>query len=203
MVDFFLQGLILGISAGISPGPLLALFLAQSARNGWRRTLPAAFAPLISDGPIILLVLLVLSRVPGFYLDILRIAGGLYLLYLAWETLNSVQSTGEIRKSSNDRLTTLKSAVIVNLLSPSPYIFWGTILGPTLIIGWRETPVAGLAFVIGFYLAIIGIFVAWIVIADRMGALGQRTKKAFLLLSSLGLAGFGLFQIAAGIVNLT
>ena len=203
MADFFLQGLILGISAGISPGPLLALFLAQSARNGWRRTLPAAFAPLISDGPIILLVLLVLSRVPGFYLDILRIAGGLYLLYLAWETLNSVQSTGEIRESSNDRLTTLKSAVIVNLLSPSPYIFWGTILGPTLIIGWRETPVAGLAFVIGFYLAIIGIFAAWIVIADRMGALGQRTKKAFLLLSSLGLAGFGLFQIAAGIVNLT
>ena len=45
--------------------------------------MPAAFAPLLSDIPIVALVLLLLTRIPPLWLDVLRVAGGAFLLYLA------------------------------------------------------------------------------------------------------------------------
>ena len=45
--------------------------------------MPAVLAPLLSDGPIIVLVLIVLSRVPPWWIQLLRFAGGFFILYLA------------------------------------------------------------------------------------------------------------------------
>ena len=46
MLFYFLQGATLAISAAIMPGPYQAYLLSQALRHGWKRTLPAAFAPL-------------------------------------------------------------------------------------------------------------------------------------------------------------
>ena len=81
---YLLQGIGFGLAAAAQPGPFQAYLLSQTMQNGWRRTLPAACAPLISDGPIILLVLWVLSRVPAWLQRGLHLAGGLFILYLAW-----------------------------------------------------------------------------------------------------------------------
>ncbi len=83
MLLYLLQGLTLGLSAAATPGPFQAFLLSQSARIGWRRTLPAACSPLLSDGPIIVLVMLILTSMPGLFLEALRFGGGLFLLYLA------------------------------------------------------------------------------------------------------------------------
>ncbi|MBI1880094.1 MAG: hypothetical protein HYR94_18055 [Chloroflexi bacterium] len=82
MIVYFLQGLTLGLSATATPGPFQAFLLAQTLKNGWKRTLPATLAPLVTDGPIIFLVLLVLTQTPGWFLNVLQIAGGLFVLYL-------------------------------------------------------------------------------------------------------------------------
>jgi threonine/homoserine/homoserine lactone efflux protein len=200
MTDFFLQGLTLGISAGLSPGPLLALFIGRAIQHGWRRTLPAAFAPLLSDGPIIFLVLVVLSQVPEAFLNVLRIGGGLFLLYLAWNTLRSTDQPDQQTEDSSFG-ETLRSAALINLLNPNPYIFWATILGPILILGWRRSPAIGLSFAGGFYIAVIGVFIAWIITAGTIGGINARVRKTFMILSGVGLTGFGLFQIIAGIQN--
>ncbi|NCD26558.1 MAG: hypothetical protein EOL86_13335, partial [Deltaproteobacteria bacterium] len=50
------SGLVLGLSAGLSPGPLLTLMLSETLRHGVRAGLLVAVAPLISDLPIIILV---------------------------------------------------------------------------------------------------------------------------------------------------
>ena len=54
-------------AAALQPGPLQAYLLASVAQRGWKRTLPAALSPLLSDGPIILVVLLVLTRLPDSF----------------------------------------------------------------------------------------------------------------------------------------
>ena len=63
---YLLQGIGLGLAAVLRPGPFQAHLISQSLSNGWRRTLPAALAPLISDGPIIIVCLLVLRQVPAW-----------------------------------------------------------------------------------------------------------------------------------------
>jgi threonine/homoserine/homoserine lactone efflux protein len=136
---YLLQGLSLGLSAAASPGPFQAFIIGQTLKNGWRRTLPAAFAPLISDGPIIALMVLLLTRMPPAVLRAIQIAGALYVLYLGWRTF---QAFRQFRPVSVPDATgrTLWQAVAANFLSPGPYIFWSLLAGPILVRGWRQSP---------------------------------------------------------------
>ena len=84
MLTFLLQGFTLGFAAGAQPGPFQTYLISQTLSQGWRRAWIAAFAPLLSDGPIVALVLLVLSQVPDWFQRVLQIVGGLFVLYLAW-----------------------------------------------------------------------------------------------------------------------
>src|SRR5574342_1246688 len=83
-----LQYLIIGggfaFAAAVQPGPFQAFLLSSVARKGWKHTLPASFAPLISDAPIAVFVLLVLNRISETLGGILRSAGAVFLIYLAW-----------------------------------------------------------------------------------------------------------------------
>ncbi|MCE6998927.1 LysE family transporter [Saccharothrix sp. S26] len=50
----------------------------------------------------------------------------------------------------------LRRAVLVNLVSPHPWVAWATALGPLAITAWRTSPPTGVAFLIGFYLTLVG-----------------------------------------------
>ena len=50
---YVIQGIGYGFAAAVQPGPFQTYVIAQTLNSAWRNTLPAAFAPLISDGPII------------------------------------------------------------------------------------------------------------------------------------------------------
>ncbi len=90
MFGTLLIGISYALSAGLQPGPLQAFFLSKVAENGWRRTLPAAFAPLISDGPIALVSILLLNRLPASFRDLLQLAGGILLLFFAWGSFQNL-----------------------------------------------------------------------------------------------------------------
>ena len=49
MLTFFLQGLALGVSAALSPGPFQSLVIRESLLGGLRRAAPVTFAPLLAD----------------------------------------------------------------------------------------------------------------------------------------------------------
>src|SRR5688500_16389761 len=85
MWPYILQGIVYGFAAAAQPGPLQTYLISQTLRTGWKRTLPAAFAPLLSDGPIIALSLLILSQIAPWLQRTLHIAGGLFVLYLAYD----------------------------------------------------------------------------------------------------------------------
>ncbi len=76
MPGYLILGMTYAFAAAVQPGPLQTYLISQTLANGWRRTIPAAFAPLLSDGPIIILVLLVLSNMPGWLVQVLQCAGG-------------------------------------------------------------------------------------------------------------------------------
>src|SRR5512140_3509141 len=86
MLSSLLLGSGLAIAAAIQPGPLQAYLLSSVVQRGWRRTLPAALAPICSDAPIVLTVLLILTRLPDSAARLLQAAGGLLLIYFAWSS---------------------------------------------------------------------------------------------------------------------
>lgn len=203
MLPYLAQGFVLGAAAAAQPGPLQAFLLSLTSRYGWRRALPAAFAPLLSDGPILLLVLLVLTAAPPRLLHILQILGGVFLLYLAYGAFQSFRHAKTVEGNTEGTAPqSLLKGALINFLSPNPYIFWTTIAGPIFINGWREAPANGLAFLTGFYAALIGGFMAFIAIFAFTGSLDVRLNRVLSALSAVALLLFGIFQVASGVGRL-
>ncbi|MGH2543945.1 MAG: LysE family translocator [Ardenticatenaceae bacterium] len=200
MFGYFLRGLILGLPAAATPGPFQAYLLSQTLKNGWRHTLPAALAPLLSDGPIVALVLLILTQMPPALLAILKIAGSLFILYLAWGAFHSVRQERPLRVAAEEAARqSLIEATFMNLLNPNPHIFWSTVGGPILLEGWRQASGHGIAFLLGFYGTLIGGFVAFILLFGVAGRLGARVNRALLGISAFALLLFGLYQLWQGL----
>jgi threonine/homoserine/homoserine lactone efflux protein len=198
MLAYLLQGLSLGFSGAASPGPFQAFIIGQSLKNGWRRTISAALAPLISDGPIILLMVLVLTRMPDAILRGIRLAGGLYVLYLAWKSFQSFRNFRMVDVSGQtDR--TLWQAVATNFLSPGPYIFWSALAGPALVAGWKESPARGLSFLFGFYFAMVGGLAGFVILFGAARQFGPRVSRTLVGISALALLGFGIYQLWQGL----
>ena len=200
MLTFLLQGLMLGFAAGAQPGPFQTYLISQTLSQGWRRTWIAAFAPLVSDGPIVALVLLALSQVPDWFQRVLQIAGGLFVLYLAWSAYKAWQAfTPDADSTPQTGHRSLLRAAMMNALSPGPYLFWSLVIGPLIIEAWRENPLNALSIILAFYFAMIGLNFAVVLLFGQAARFGNRVRKAMLGLSVLMLAGFGLYQLWQGI----
>ena len=199
---YILQGIGYGFAAAVQPGPFQTYLISQTLLNGWKRTLPAAFAPLLSDGPIIVLSLLLLSQVPPRFQRFLYIAGGVFVLYLAYGNYKSWKDfdPGLPFVETEVQQRVLKAALI-NALNPNPYIFWSLVTGPILLKGWREVPVYGVGFLTGFYLTMILGFVTLILVFGLARQLGTRVNHLLLGVSALALFCFGLYQVWMGIIN--
>lgn len=197
---YLLQGIGFGLAAASQPGPLQTYLITQSLTRGWRRALPTALAPLVSDAPIILLSVLVLSQVPEWLQKILYIIGGVFVLYLsygafnAWREFHEFQSQSEIPDHQN-----ILKAAMTNALSPGAYIFWTLVTGPILVRGWRETPVNGIGFLMGFYISMIASLAAIIIVFGSAGKLGNKFNRVLLGISAIALFCFGLYQLWLGL----
>jgi threonine/homoserine/homoserine lactone efflux protein len=200
MVAYLILGATYAFAAAVQPGPLQAYLVSQALRNGWRRTVPAALAPLVSDGPIILLVLLVLTRLPPRVELLLRLAGGVFLVYLAvnaWKAWRDYQASRPSVEASAKR--SVLSAALVNLLNPNPYLGWTLVLGPLLLQGWRERPAHAVALLVGFYGTMVVTVAGIITLFAGAGSLGPRIGRALVGASAVALACFGGYQLWVGV----
>jgi len=198
MLIYFSQGLLLGGAAAAQPGPFQAYLLSQTMQHGWRGTFLAAFAPLLSDGPIIILVLFVLTRLPDEFLTGLQLVGGIFLLYLARNALLALGKSMPVLTPETTKRSNFFEAALMNALGPGPYIFWATIAGPILLLSWRQSAQLGVSFLFGFYGALIGGFLAFITFFALVGQLNFKVSRVLGIASVVALTGFGLFQLWQG-----
>ena len=203
MLLYLILGFALAFAAAVQPGPIQAYLVTQALSHGWRRTLPAAFSPLVSDGPIIALVLLVLSRLPAQLLLALRGAGGVFLLFLALVALRTWRGSdsGVAPPAPSGRQNLLR-ATIVNLLNPGPYLGWSLVMGPLLLKGWREAPAHGVALLVAFYATMVATQSGIVLLFASTRGLGPRVNRILIGVSAAALAGLGVYQLAATAVQL-
>jgi threonine/homoserine/homoserine lactone efflux protein len=199
MIALLTAGIVLGLSAGFSPGPLMTLVLSQTIRHGTREGVKVALSPLLTDLPIILLSLLVLSRLAQFKsaLGVLSILGGLYVLSLAYDSLR----TGQLAVEAGDRRPqSFSRGALVNALNPHPYIFWLTVGAPIMLKAWAKSPLSAALFTVGFFGSLVGskVFLALLagrtkhLLTNRTYSVLMRVLGALLILFALLLLRDGL-----------
>lgn len=199
MPAYELLGATYAFAAAVQPGPFQTYLISSTLAHGWRRTAPAALAPILSDIPIITLVLLVLTQVSPLVLQVLRLAGGLFLLYLAAGAFAAFRTYERPTFDRPARATrTLLKAVIVNLLNPNPYLSWSLVLGPLLLQAWRTSPAHGIALLASFYLTMTASTAIILIPFAGARALGPGIGRAMVGVSAAALAGFGVYQVWAG-----
>jgi threonine/homoserine/homoserine lactone efflux protein len=208
LLSFFLQGLALGLTAAASPGPFQAYLISQSLAGGWRRGAPVAFAPLISDGPIIIAVLLLLDQLPSLLIRTISLVGGLFVLYLAWGLwqkwrVGAVDSDPNVSVDSQpgSARAVLLKGVLMNLLSPGPYTFWTLVNGPILLEASRVSIFSASAFLFSFYGMLIGGMLLIAMVFHQARRLGRRLVRGLTLTSILILVIFGGILISQSLRN--
>jgi threonine/homoserine/homoserine lactone efflux protein len=191
-----------GFAAVVQPGPMQAFFLSRVAQVGWRRTLPACFAPIISDGPIAALVLTALRHVPPALARGLQATGGVVLIVLAVgivQKLRGRQAASQEAGGSAPR--SLSQAVMVNVANPGPYLGWSLVLGPEVMRLWPAHPASAIAVITGFYAVLTAGNALTIVAFGSLQAMGERSVRSLVPISAAVLAGLGVYRIITSIIG--
>ncbi len=182
----------------MSPGPLMALLVAQTMRYGLREGLKVALAPVLTDTPIVVGCLLILSRFSDMnaVLGGVSIVGGLYVMWLGVESLRvrevAVADSGAAAHS-------VRKAFGINILNPHAYLFWATVGAPAVLRAARDSLASAAAFVVCFYILLCGSKMLLAVLIHR--SRGFLAGKAYLrTLQALGvvLLTFGVWLIWEG-----
>lgn len=188
-------------AAAVQPGPLQAFLVSRVASTGWKRTLPASLAPMISDLPIAFLVLFLLGQLPVTAQHILRASGGILLLYFAFVAFRQWRKPDALELNCSAPRTLL-DAVWVNLLNPNPYIGWSLVLGPSVLSAWRDHPGYAVAVVGSFYGTMVVVLALFIYLVGTVRFLGSSGQRGLVAVSAVVLSGLGLYYLISGVRNL-
>jgi threonine/homoserine/homoserine lactone efflux protein len=202
IIEFLAMGSFLGLAAGMSPGPLLAVTISETLQHGKWEGIKVAISPLITDLPIILAVLFVLSHLTNsdFFIGIIAFFGASYLIYSGVESLKIKKDSVELNVEKKDAL---KKGVIVNFGNPHPYVFWLSIGGPIIFKSFNIHIWATILFIAGFYIFLVGSKVVVALIVERSKYF-INSKYYFTIIRVLGIAQivFGLTFIKVGLDSL-
>ncbi len=154
-ITVLLSSMVLGLSAGISPGPILTLVISQTLQYGLKEGIKIAMVPIITDFPIILITLILLSRLSEIrtVLGVIALLGGLFLLYLGYESITFKTADTDRRETKPQ---SLKKGVLANFLNPNPYLFWLSVGTPMILKAQQINLLSPILFIIIFYLCLVG-----------------------------------------------
>lgn len=166
---FLASGCVLGLAAGVTPGPTTAVLVGQTIRFGFADGTKVAIVPLLTDAPMIALSVLLVGQLASVEsaLGAVTLLGAAFLIYLAVE---SFRIQGIEAGDENVQPRSIRKGFMANLLNPHPYIFWFVIGAPTLLKAWTAGWEAAVSFIAGFYFCLVGskILIAWLVARSRV-----------------------------------
>ena len=199
MTSCLAVGILLGLSAGLAPGPLLALVVAETLHHGVKAGVKVALSPIVTDLPIVVLSAWVLSRLADYHnaLGVISLVGSAVVFVMGFQAMRArtvVVTVCEARDNS------LAKGILTNALSPHPYLFWLTIGMPTMTKAMSVDVSAAAAFVAGFYLVLVGSKVALaILVGKSTQLLGGKTYLVAMRTLGLALCLFAVTLLTEGL----
>ena len=123
----------LGVALAGAPGPVQAVLFGEAVRGGVARGFRALAGASGTFGIVLLLVALGVSVATpsGLALRSLRVAGGLLLLWLAFEGLRSAHIVGRDASERRDMPPALRGSLAI-VLNPGAWLFLAAVASPLL-----------------------------------------------------------------------
>lgn len=206
---FILPAIGLGLTATSTPGPLQAYLVNITLRYGWRRALLAVCAPLVVDIPVIVVVVFILGQMSPEILQIIRLLGGLVLLWIASIAFSQYRAGASFQNQTDETISRsplqiFGTALLINALSPGPYLFWSTVNGPLLLAALEISLLHAAAFMIAFYSTFLGGMALLVFVFHRLGQIDARVTGYILLFTICVLIFFAtrLIAEALGLLDL-
>jgi threonine/homoserine/homoserine lactone efflux protein len=192
-LTILMTGMLLGLSGGLMPGPLLTLVVAETLRHGIRGGVKVSLAPLVTDAPIILLTITVLKQLADIdaVYGVIALCGAAVLLYFGIESLRFQGSDLQFDPINPQ---SFRKGILANILNPSPYIFWMSIGAPLVLKAAKIQLLMAVLFIAGFYLLLVG---SKIVVAVLVGKSRRFLKSAYYVFA---IRVLGLFLIGFAVV---
>jgi threonine/homoserine/homoserine lactone efflux protein len=189
---FLLSGAVLGLAAGISPGPLLALVVSETLKHSRKAGMAIAITPILTDIPVVLASVYILTKLSkaGFVLGTISLSGALFMGYLAYE---NITLKGFEISVLQPKEASLRKGIIANVLSPYPYLFWITVGAPTILKAFRANFLSAFLFVGGFYVLLVGSKICVALLVDK----SRSFLKGPVYVAGIKTLGFILLLMAA------
>ncbi len=148
-------GIVLGLSAGFAPGPLLTLVISETLQHDIKAGVKVALAPIATDLPIIILTVFILAKLSNFrgMLGAISLAGGILILYMGYK---GIRAGGVEFRLSKENPRSWTKGMIVNALNPHPYLFWLTVGAPIIAKAANQGILVPSAFIASFYVFLVG-----------------------------------------------
>ncbi|NPA17180.1 MAG: LysE family transporter [Aquificae bacterium] len=180
IIQDILTGFTLGVAAGLSPGPLMALLIAETLKGHRKNGFLVAISPVITDIPILIFSLIILDKLKNLehILGLIYFAGAGLLIYLGIKNLF-------VREVKIDTSLTgsLKKGVMLNILNPYTYLFWFFIGAPYVS---QAGIYGGIGFTVAFFIGISGSMGLMVIFVEKMKKF-IRSRYYLYLLRFIGL----------------
>lgn len=200
-IVIFWTAFVIGLTGAMMPGPLLALELERVPREGYAAYVLLVFGHVTVEAVIVVLLAAgLLSYVdPEMMLGVISIAGGIFLLWLAFDTLRKSRTarlpeSGEEAGGQVLNRKTLFLGGMISLSSPFWWAWWATV-GLMLV---TQSLSAGIAGAPVFYFGHITADIVWyglvaIGLIKGRRLFSDKFYRGMILLSGLILLFFGGF----------
>jgi len=200
MLSFLFSGILFGVVAGLSPGPLLILVVSETLKAGVKEGIKISLTPLVTDLPISLISVFLLSRFSDkdVVLGVISIIGAIVLVYLGYKNIRGKALEISELQMSRDSLW---KGIAVNALSPHPYLFWFAVGAPIIVKALQHSVLSAALFTISFYFFLVTskILVSFLVEKFKLFLQGKSYRNIIRILGIL-LLGFALLFLRDGLI---
>ena len=209
MLTTLLTAFILGLFAGLAPGPYTTMVVGTALERGLKPALRLAFTPLVTDVGPVLVTALVLERLSWPALTLLGLAGGVVIAMIGTRFLTrhagpvpreasarEAASSAPLAPKDTDQSARFGHVVLSSLLSPAPWLFWLVVGSPLLLRAWERSPTQGVLFLIVLFATNVGSASSLAWAASHGSRLMAPSHRRWVLrLVGVGLIGAGGFLV--------
>lgn len=181
-----------------SPGPGNLFFAANGARFGFRATIPANAGYHVATWVVTAAMgfgfLATIARFPQLF-TILKVAGSLYILWIAWKMLIA----GTLKGSAEAKPASFSDGIILLLLNPKAYVIISLMFTQFLRPAGMSNVASIILVTTVFTLNNLVAFLVWTLLGDRVASFfrsPESSRKLNLLFGTI-LAAVGIWMLVS------